>query len=73
MAKIIIFVFFVIFIFLDLTTLGFIHNLIIKFFISIPLFMSAYWIIMSEDILFNKNEHLSSNDFFIFVISLGLV
>lgn len=39
MASIIIFIFFVIFIFLDLTTLGFIHNFIIKFFISIPLFI----------------------------------
>lgn len=39
MAKIIIFVFFIIFILLDCVTLGFIHNFIIKFFMSIPLFI----------------------------------
>lgn len=39
MANIIIFIFIVIFIFLDLITMGFIHNLIIKFFVSLPLFI----------------------------------
>lgn len=39
MSGIIIFIFFVIFIILDLITMGFIHNLIIKFFISIPFFI----------------------------------
>lgn len=39
MAGIIIFIFFIIFIFLDLITMGFIHNLIIKFFIALPLFI----------------------------------
>lgn len=39
MANTIIFIFIVLIIILDIITLGFIHNLIIKFFISIPLFI----------------------------------
>ena len=40
MSGIIIFIFFIIFIFIDLLTLGFIHNLIIKFFIALPIFIT---------------------------------
>lgn len=39
MSGIIIFIFLVIFAFLDFLTMGFIHNLIIKFFIALPLFI----------------------------------
>lgn len=39
MAGIIIFIFIIIFIILDLITMGFIHNLIIKFFMALPLFI----------------------------------
>ncbi len=39
MIKLIIFIFICIFAFLDLLTFGFIHNLVIKFFLSIPLFV----------------------------------
>ena len=39
MSNIIIFIFFIIFIILDIITQGFIHNFIIKFFITIPIFI----------------------------------
>lgn len=39
MSNVIIFILFIILLFIDLLTLGFIHNLILKFFISLPLFI----------------------------------
>lgn len=39
MSNVIIFILFIILLFIDLITLGFIHNLILKFFISLPLFI----------------------------------